>query len=153
MKRNILFCLALYPFFSYAQWTAPDANKAIFYSDGKVGIGVTDTKGYALAVGGNLVAEEVVVKLKQNWPDYVFSPAYPLPDLEEIERFVNQYRHLPGVPDSTMVAENGVSVGNLSVVLLKKIEELTLYLIQERKYARHLETRIAQLESEIKRND
>ncbi len=152
MKRTILLCLTLCPLFSFAQWTTPDANKTI-YSPGKVGIAVTDTKGYALAVGGNVVAEEVVVKLKQNWPDFVFAPTYELADLEELERFIKCYRHLPGIPDATEVAANGVSIGSISASLLTKIEELTLHLIRERKYVQDLEARIAKLEEEIKKMD
>jgi len=94
-----------------------------------VGIGTSDTKGYRLAVAGNMVAESVAVKLQGTWPDYVFAKDYQLPSLSETEKHINEKGHLPGIPTAQEVKANGINVGEMNAKLLKKIEELTLYLI------------------------
>ncbi|AFD06643.1 hypothetical protein [Solitalea canadensis] len=100
---------------------------------GNVGIGTTDTKGYKLAVAGNMVAEQVTVKLKGNWPDYVFTPTYNLPSLQETEQHIKEKGHLPGIPSAEEVKNNGVDLGEMNAKLLQKIEELTLHLIEMQK--------------------
>jgi hypothetical protein len=112
---------------------------------GNVGIGVTDTKGYRLAVGGKAVMEEAVVKLQANWPDYVFAPSYNLRPLREVKAYIDEHGHLPEVPSAGEVAEQGVSVGATEAILLKKIEELTLYILQQ-------EERIKKLEEKAQKN-
>jgi hypothetical protein len=99
-------------------------------NNGNVGIGTEDTKGYKLAVNGNAICEKLVVKSKANWPDYVFNADYKLPSLTELEQYIYQYRHLPDVPSADDVAKDGLSVGENQAALLKKIEELTLYVIE-----------------------
>ncbi|PWG77996.1 hypothetical protein DDR33_24595, partial [Pararcticibacter amylolyticus] len=68
------------------------------YFRGEVGIGTTDTKGYKLAVAGNMIAESVKVQLKGSWPDYVFSPSHTKPSLPQLESFIADNKHLPGIP-------------------------------------------------------
>ena len=86
----------------------------------------TDLK---LAVNGNIYAKKL--KVTQNgWPDYVFHRQYSLPSLKEIEEFIQRNKHLPDVPSANEIEKNGLDVGNNQAVLLKKIEELTLYLIE-----------------------
>lgn len=115
-----------------SQWTTASSN--INYTAGIVSIGTTTAPaGYKLAVGGKTVTEEVVVKLQANWPDYVFANDYYLMPLMELERYINQHKHLPEVPSATDVKENGVALGELNATLLKKIEELTLYMIELKK--------------------
>ncbi|MBO9620878.1 MAG: hypothetical protein J7539_17790 [Niabella sp.] len=101
------------------------------YFGGYVGIGTTTPKE-ALSVNGNVRAKEVKVEAA-NWPDYVFRPSYNLPPLSQIENFIKQNGHLPGVPAAKEVAEKGIEVGANQAVLLKKIEELTLHLIEMEK--------------------
>jgi hypothetical protein len=86
-----------------------------------------------LAIGGKMVAEEVVIKLQANWPDYVFEAGYKLPSLSELEKFILTYKHLPEVPTAADIKRDGVNVGEMDAVLLKKIEELTLLLIELQK--------------------
>jgi len=100
---------------------------------GNIGVGVTDTKGYKLAVGGSMVAESIKVKLKTAWPDYVFAPAYKLPSLQEVEDHIKQHQHLPGMPSAKEVAAEGIDLGEMNRKLLQKVEELTLYIIELRK--------------------
>jgi len=100
---------------------------------GNLGIGTTDTKGYKLAVAGNMIAESVKVQLRSAWPDYVFANEYKLPSLKETEKLIKEKGHLPGIPSAAEVKTNGIDVGEMNAKLLKKIEELTLYLIKQDK--------------------
>jgi len=67
------------------------------------------------------------------WADYVFDAGYQLPSLKEVEEFIKTNKHLPGVASAKEVEEKGVDVGNNQAVLLKKVEELTLYMIDLKK--------------------
>ncbi len=100
---------------------------------GNVGIGTVDPGSYKLAVAGKMIAEEVDIELQSSWPDYVFQPDYELKTLEQLEQYINTHGHLPDVPTAKQVEENGISLGEMNVLLLKKIEELTLYVIQQQK--------------------
>ncbi|MCT1526459.1 hypothetical protein [Sphingobacterium hotanense] len=106
-------------------------------SSGNVGIG-TDTPTEKLSVNGKIRAQEIKVETS-NWPDYVFSSDYKLTPLSEIEEFINVYRHLPGVPPAKVVESEGLSLGEMNKILLKKIEELTLHILSQEKRIRILE--------------
>lgn len=114
-----------------------EARNSLSYGSGyfleNVGIGTTDTKGYRLAIAGKGVAEELVVKIRANWPDYVFENNYKLPSLSELETFIKSYKHLPDVPTADEVKEDGLSLGEMNAILLKKVEELTLHVIEQSK--------------------
>jgi hypothetical protein len=125
-----------------SQWTNNGSN--INFSLGMVSIGTTRTPpGYKLAVGGKIITEEVVVRIQANWPDYVFKEDYKLPSLSDVERFIDENKHLPGIPDAQQVAREGVAVGELNTTLVKKIEELTLYLIAQERRIMELEKQVA----------
>jgi hypothetical protein len=109
---------------------------------GNVGIGTDDTKGYRFAVNGSAIFTSVKVKQYSNWPDYVFQKSYTLQPLSEIEKFVQKYQHLPDVPSAAEVAKDGIDLGDNQAVLLKKIEELTLYIIEQEKRIRLLEEKV-----------
>jgi hypothetical protein len=102
-------------------------------TSGNVGIGTADTKGYKLAVAGNMIAESVKVQLQGSWPDYVFSKSYQLPSLQETEKHIKERGHLPGIPSAAEVKANGIDLGEMNAKLLQKIEELTLHLIEMKK--------------------
>ncbi|QLE02503.1 fibronectin type III domain-containing protein [Galbibacter sp. BG1] len=110
-----------------------------FFADGNVGIGTNTTLGYRLAVAGNIVAEEVRVALQGNWPDYVFENSYNLPSLEEVENHIKKNKHLIDIPRANSVEKDGILLGNMDAMLLRKIEELTLYTIQQEKKIKKLE--------------
>lgn len=114
--------------------------------NGNMGIGTADTKGYKLAVAGNMIAEKVTVKMQTAWPDYVFHKDYPLPSLQELERYIRQHQHLPEIPAAAEVEENGMDVGEMNKKLLQKVEELTLYIIQQDKEMREVKKRLLLLE-------
>lgn len=113
--------------------TAYFAGNATNYFAGNLGLGTPDTKGYKLAVAGNMIAESIKVKLQGAWPDYVFAKEYPLATLQETEKHTKEKGHLPGIPSAEEVKSNGVDLGDMNVKLLQKIEELTLHLIELKK--------------------
>jgi len=89
-----------------------------------------------LAVNGRIYATGIRVELLDAngcFPDYVFEPDYKLKTLNEVESYIKANKHLPEVPSAKEVASNGIDLADMDVVLLKKIEELTLYVIQLKK--------------------
>ena len=117
---------------------------------GNVGIGAHDTKGYKLAVNGNAIFTKVVVKSYTNWPDYVFHANYRLRPLSEVEQYIKQYGHLPEVPSAAEFEKNGIDVGDNQATLLKKIEELTLYVIEQNKKIQALEADVKSMKGKRK---
>jgi len=107
---------------------------------GNVSIGTTDPKGYKFAVNGSAVATSMTVKLNSEWPDYVFKKDYKLPTLAEVKDYVDKNNHLPDMPSEKEVADNGLNLGEMNKILTKKVEELTLYLIEQNKRIEKLET-------------
>ena len=101
---------------------------------GNLGIGTqTIPAGYRFAVKGNVIAEKIVVKTSTSWPDFVFKKDYQLPSLNEVEQFIAKNSHLPEIPSAKEVENNGQDVGEMNRLLLKKVEEITLYLIELKK--------------------
>lgn len=95
---------------------------------------------FRVYASGLVRAREVIIDLA-SWPDYVFMPGYKLKTLKEIEEFINKHGHLPDVPSAAEVAHEGVSLGEMNKILLEKIEELTLHLIEQQKRIEILETK------------
>jgi hypothetical protein len=90
----------------------------------------TTTPDAKLAVNGTMHSKEVRVDLDK-WPDYVFKKEYNLPTLKEVERFINEKGHLKDIPNQEEVLKSGSNLGEMNAKLLQKIEELTLYMIQQ----------------------
>ena len=81
------------------------------------------------------------------WPDYVFEPAYKMPSLQELEAYIKKNKHLPDVPTAKEVAKDGLDVGDMNRILLQKIEELTLHLIEQGKEIERLKNQVQKLDS------
>lgn len=122
---------------SNANLPTVDWSAASLYASGNVGIGTTPSSAYKLAVNGNIRAKEIVVET--GWSDFVFEPGYDLWSLDEVESYIKAFGHLPQIPSAKEVEENGIALAKMNQLLLMKIEEITLYLIQANK-------RIAELE-------
>ena len=114
---------------------------------GSVRIGnVAAPADYKFAINGKMICEELKVKLASSgWPDYVFANDYKLKSLSDLRRFIDQNKHLPGIPAAAEVEKNGIEVGDMQRKLMEKVEELTLYILQ-------LEDKINRLDASIKNN-
>lgn len=122
------------------------ANQAPFYVLGNVGVGTNSPQnGYRLTVDGKAIMEEVKVQIL-NGPDYVFESDYNLRTLAETEEYIQANKHLPEIPSAKEMEANGVELGAMNMLLLKKIEELTLYQIDLLKKLEAQNKRIEQLE-------
>ena len=161
-KENGIYML-VYPNGDAGTPIGTQTGRLFLHSNGNVGIGtgsfVPDKKlhvngtayireslcintdnvfSYKLAVGGKIICTEVVIKELSTWPDYVFNDQYNLKSLKEVELFINKHKHLPDVPSAAEVEENGIPVGEMQSILLQKIEELTLYSIEQHKQIEQL---------------
>lgn len=123
--------------------------------DSKIGIGtdkfidVLDiNKEYKLSVKGRIRAEEV--KVYNTWADYVFTKEYRLKPLSEVETFIKENNHLPNVPSAKEVTEKGLELGEMAKIQQEKIEELTLYLIQQNKMIENQNKMIKEQNERIK---
>jgi len=122
-------------------------GKNTIFVQGNVGIGVAAPSS-KLEVNGTIKAKQIIVTAS-GWADYVFSQDYKLKSLSEVEQFIKYNQHLPNVPSEEEIEKNGLTVGDMQKMQMEKIEELTLYLIQQDKKINDLEARISRLESLI----
>jgi len=122
-----------------SQWATNGTS--INYIAGNVGIGTTTPSSFKLAVEGKIWAKEVQVALTNPGPDYVFEKSYDLRTLEEVKIYIELNKHLPEIPSAKEMEKNGVQLGEMNMLLLKKIEELTLYIIEQEKRIQKLENK------------
>jgi len=127
------------------QYGATDTN----YFAGDVSIGTLNPKGYKLAVNGSAIATSMTVKLNSNWPDYVFEPNYRLSDLATLKTYININHHLPDLPSADDVAKNGLNLGEINEQLTKKVEELTLYMIDKDQQLKDEQSKVKEQENKI----
>lgn len=83
------------------------------------------------------------------WADFVFDETYKLPELDEVSAFISQYKHLPGIPTTGEVERDGLDLGDMHAKLLQKIEELTLYLIEDNRRIKAQQEMIETLRAEL----
>ncbi len=124
---------------------ATGLHTGVGFFDGSVGIGTANLTE-KLNVNGSIRAQAVKVSA-EGWPDYVFEPSYKLPDLQVTEQFIKENKHLPEIPSAKEVQSNGIELGQMNALLLKKIEELTLHLIQLSKKVDEQQAQIIKLKT------
>ncbi|MEL6134533.1 MAG: hypothetical protein AAFR59_14320, partial [Bacteroidota bacterium] len=131
----------------------------IAYNAGNVYVGTTpsavsNSLNYRLLVDGKIIAEEVRVQLSGNWPDYVFDASYERLDWKALSNYIQTEKHLPGVPSAAEITEKGgIDVGEMERVLLEKVEELTLYMLELKSENESLKTRIQALENQAENDE
>ena len=108
------------------------ANGIAIHPSGSVGLGTSQPGSYKLAVEGTIGARKVIVT-QAAWADYVFYKDYDLPSIQQVKTYISLHHHLPGVPSAKEVREQGLDLAGNQAILLKKIEELTLYTIDQDK--------------------
>lgn len=124
------------------------STKFIINQSGNVGIG-TMTPSEKLSVNGNISSKKSIVT-QVGWSDYVFNEDYVLKPLDEIAKYVKENKHLPEIPSAKEVEQKGLDLGDSQALLLKKIEELTLYLIAQEEKNKRQDARIQELEQRLK---
>jgi hypothetical protein len=113
--------------------------------NGNVGIGTANPQ-YKLDVKGQIRATEVLVQSVDQFADFVFDKDYRLPSLHEVDTFIQDNGHLPGIPSAQEVKENGMNLVEMQVKLLQKVEELTLYSIKQQEEIKALKAKLEKLE-------
>lgn len=131
---------------SLTRFVVCDATGNLYYKD--VASTFNGNLNSDLAVNGTVSAQKMLISQTGRWPDYVFSKKYQLPSLAEVEKFINQNNHLPGIPSAAEVEKKGIDVANNQAALLKKIEELTLYVIEQEKQLKDQKTEITELKKQ-----
>lgn len=125
--------------FNHSKTSTQDFGNVIFLN-GKVGIGTDNFIGdRKLYVDGGIIAEKIEVKNSDSWADYVFEKDYHLRKLSDVASYIAANKHLPDVPSAKEVKKNGFDLAKMDETLLRKVEELTLYILQ-------LEERLQKLE-------
>lgn len=121
-------------------WHKRITNVMTIFKNGKVVIGaelMANTPGtYKLYVKDGILTEKLRVANNLdplNWADFVFDDNYELMPLQKLESYITANKHLPEIPSATDVSKNGIDIAEMDAKLLQKIEELTLYVIQQQK--------------------
>ncbi|UOY08631.1 hypothetical protein L0P88_08770 [Muricauda sp. SCSIO 64092] len=130
-------------------WTSYTTKMMTMLANGNLGIGTTNPGSYKLAVKGKIRAEEI--KVETGWADYVFEEEYDLPTLEEVERHIKETGHLINIPSAREVEEKGIQLGEMNKLLLEKIEELTLYTLQQQKEIKTQKEKNKSLEARLQK--
>ncbi|MXV50405.1 hypothetical protein GS399_05420 [Pedobacter sp. HMF7647] len=131
---------------------SPEFNQyggKVIIPGGNVGIGTLNPDA-KLAVKGTLHASEVKVDLYVPVPDYVFNEDYDLRPLASVRSYIDANRHLPEIPSAAEIEKNGMNVGEMNMLLLKKVEELTLYVLELKKENEDQNKKILQQNQKIK---
>lgn len=141
--------LKFYSTTNYNEW---EKTLMTLKNNGQVGIGVTtfpSDQGYKLAVDGKIICEEMKVALSQSWGDFVFDKEYDLMSLENVENYISENSHLPGIPSANKVESDGLELGEMQRLQMIKIEELTLHLIKQNELIKTLSETNQKLEQRL----
>ena len=125
-----------------------DKTKALSVNAAGTGADLFTVWGNGVVNAKTIYAEEIEVRVDAMgiyWPDYVFRSDYQLRPLSEVESFVQTNKHLPEVPSEAEIFENGLNLGEMDAILLRKIEELTLYVIDQQKKIEQLNAQLDEL--------
>jgi hypothetical protein len=133
--------------FSAGAVGSQETAKMVVNGDGNVGIGTT-TPAYKLHVAGEMRATRFWTEAGYDWADYVFDPGYHLPSLQEVKAYISKNHHLPEVPSTEDVKKDGINLSDNHVILLKKVEELTLYAIDQNEKLQLIEKKLSELMKE-----
>jgi hypothetical protein len=128
-----------------------NSNDILHINDNGMAIGAALPTGYMLAVNGKVITKEI--RVDASWADYVFNEDYKLRTISEVESYIKKNHHLPDVPSAAEVEKNGVALGETVSLLLKKIEELTLYLIEKDKQVDNQKKQLAAQQLQIEKQD
>ncbi len=133
---------------SVSDYSWVENNGNLIYSNGNVALGTSNIPtDYTLAISGAVISEETEISMISNWPDYVFNDDYNLPSLTEVEEHIREHGHLINIPSAKKVEVSGVDAGEMNRLLLEKVEELTLYVIDHKKRIENLRS----IQPEIKK--
>jgi hypothetical protein len=132
-----------------SNWAGYFAGSTYISSDLRIAT-TSQAAGYALSVNGKIACTEVLVQATASWPDYVFAPDYELMSLQSLEESILENNHLPGIPSATQVETEGIKLGDMQRLLLEKVEELTLYLIEQDKVITQLKEEVQALKDSSK---
>ncbi|MBN9300143.1 MAG: hypothetical protein J0I41_24305 [Filimonas sp.] len=139
--------LSLYNPTTVSLYLNPVGNS--FFNSGNVGIGTTNPT-QKLSVDGTILAKKVKVsQASADWPDYVFDSSYQLPSLDSVSSFIQLNKHLPDMPSAVVVEKDGHDLGEVQKLLLKKMEEMTLYMIELKKENKILANKVDSQQAEI----
>ena len=155
MKKRLLFVVGIMlSFFIFCK----DACSQVAFPEGIIAGSLNNISkrpsGYKLYVEQGILCERIRVASKngQNWADFVFEADYRLPSLQQVEKFINQHKHLPGLPTQQEVNEEGIDLAQTQAVLLQKVEELTLYMIRQEKIIKEQQRKIKRMERALENN-
>lgn len=135
----------------FAGLTNDNSQTRVLVSDSSGNLFYRALNAWALndGIDGQVTAKNIRVAPSASWPDYVFDRGYPLLSIGELEKYIEKNSHLPGMPSATEVEKKGIDVGDNQAALLKKIEELTLYIIKQDKTLKDQQQQINELRTQI----
>jgi len=135
--------------FEWYVGTNNTAPQMVLSASGALSIGTSNPYTYMLAVNGSAIATSVTVKANTNWPDYVFKKDYRLPQLSDVKAYLDKNHHLSEIPSEQEIIKDGQNLGEMNKLLLKKVEELTLYIIETRDKQEKQNAKVDELEKKL----